>query len=121
VGRQAKAQGSVYIQFIGGPRHDHDYGSDGAIDSAKHRLDAFDIIGFLEHLDHFKQRMLEDFGIRLNIPHKRKSPARKHDPHRQMMTEYKQSHGYRKRVADICVPDIKLYEHALEKFVRQIS
>jgi hypothetical protein len=114
-GREGKTQGCLYVQFIGGPRQDHNYASDQAVDSAKQRLDAFDVIGFLEHLSQFRHKMLDHFGIRLNIPHKRRSPARKKKPHRVMMTEYRQSDEYRRRVANVCAPDMELYHYALKR------
>lgn len=111
------ALGATYVRYLGGPRKDQNYHSKAAVEAAKLNLYQYDTIGFLEHIETFKNRMADQHGLRLNFPHKRKSPAEKNHAHKQLMEAYKRSTEYRNRIADICAPDMAIYWFALEAFL----
>lgn len=108
--------GRVYVRYLGGIRADSDYNSADAIEQARSGLDDFDMVGFLHDLNGFSQRVEERLGLKLRIPHKRKSPARKGEDPLASMRRYKESAEIRTQVAALCAPDIELYEYARQRF-----
>lgn len=107
--------GRVYVRYLGGIRPDNDYNSTAALDQARAGLAEFDMVGFLDDLAGFTAGFEAAYGLRLKIPHKRQSPARKDSDPRAAMRRYKESAEIRARVAEICAPDIELYEYARQR------
>lgn len=108
--------GRVYVRYLGGIRGDNDYNSAEAFEQARRGLDDFDMVGFLDDLPGFSQRFEARHGLKLRIPHKRKSPARKGEDPSASMRRYKESAEIRARVTALCAPDIELYEYARQRF-----
>ncbi len=101
-----QSQGYELVKFIGGPREDGDYRSAAALENAKRNIERFALVGFLEDLPGFSRAFRRRFGVRLRVPHLNRTPGHVHggkllaDPVR------------RKQVAELCAPDMAIYEHA---------
>lgn len=108
--------GRIYVRYLGGIRADNDYNSREAVEQARIGLGDFDMLGFLSDLPRFSQRFEARHALKLRIPHKRKSPARKSEDARALMQRYKQSAEIRSQVTALCAPDIELYEYARQRF-----
>lgn len=99
--------GTTYVRYIGGLRVDGDYSSEKAIKEATVMLETIDILGVLENLDHFNSAISERLGIKIKLPHRRRSPA-----DRSLVEKIKNSTEYRRQVEKLCIPDLELYERA---------
>jgi len=104
---RARGMGTTYIRYIGGLRKNGDYSSPEAVANALEMLKALDIVGFLEDLEFMRSQVLERIGIKLDFPHRRKSPSDKSSQDR-----IKGSDLYRRAVESICAPDLEFYEKA---------
>lgn len=111
---EAKAFGSMYVRYLGGPREDRDYISRPAVEGALNNLEVFTMVGFLNKLDIFRSHIREDLGINLRFKHKRISPAA---PER--IIQIRESNDYRKAILEHCSADMEIYEQALVKFSNQ--
>jgi len=104
---RARSMGSTYVRYIGGIREDGDYESELAIEDSVNMLHTIDIIGFLDNLGHLQSQIQDKLGLRLKVPHRRRSPAEE-----TVMGKIKNSKEYRMAIETLCQPDMKLYDHA---------
>jgi len=102
---RARNMGTTYVKYIGGLREDGDYSSDKALLEAMEMLPTIDIIGVLENLDHLGSEIHRQLGINVKFPHRRRSPA-----DRSIMDKIKSSVELRKKVEELCAPDMELYD-----------
>jgi len=112
---QAKSIGHDYVKYLGGAREHSDYASKDAIESAIANLHKFEIVGFLEYLDHFVESFRECFGICLKIQKKNQSPVSNSFRNRLVTEEIEEI------IQDICKPDIEVYKYAKENFLYEIG
>lgn len=113
---RAVSLATTYVKYIGGTRQDRDYTCRSAVDGALANLDMFDIVGFLDHLDAFREQIQENTGFNLRFEHRRQSPA---DP--TIKRTIKDSKEYRTAVERLCEPDMEVYEQALIKFPYRVA
>lgn len=102
--------GCTYIRFIGGIQPDEDPRSQQAIERAKENVMSFDEIGLLEELQLFQRSVRENIGVQIGIPHKRDNPAKQRKDVLDNYQEVKSSTTVRNRIAEICQPDIELFD-----------
>lgn len=105
--RHARDFGTTYVQYLGGIDPDGDYTQPSAIARAQKALDVIDEVAFLDALPAFIALMKQRHGMRLRIPHERKSPVPAEEVRR-----YKDSKDIRATITALCAPDIAVYEHA---------
>ena len=112
--RRSQTQGSEYVKkFYGTVNKNIDYASKQAIERAKNNLHKFRVVGFLEHLDDFTIRLEEAFGIRVKIPKINVGPKSKSYINSVIDEEIME------RIKIICKPDIKIYQYAIDNFLRK--
>jgi len=104
------SQGYELVKFLGGADRGGDYTSTQAISRAKDNLNKFEIIGFLEDLDSFSSKFSDHFHVNLNIGKKNQSPAPKQYRRSTIAPELLE------RIAEVCQPDIQVYEYAVRNF-----
>ena len=79
------------------------------IRQAIRNLDKFELVGVLEHIDQFYYDFHKRFGAKLYTLHERRNPAS------ELQREAKRDPEIRRRVEEVCQPDLELYHHALQK------
>ena len=102
--------GRRYVEYFAGPFHLPASDAASEIERAKNNLDKFTVVGFLDDLADFRQRMYETLGVRLRIGHENQRHVDQRDTHihpAQMA-----------RIEALCAPDIAIYEHARTHFLR---
>lgn len=103
-GVEAQKFGHNYVSSLGldNPR------SSGAIRAAKQLLsEKFAVVGCLEQLDDFNERMRSDLGLDLNIEHRNRSPERPETSDQVL-----------RQIRDLCAPNIEIYEYVRNTLVR---
>jgi hypothetical protein len=107
-------QGRHYALLFGenysGLPADADFGSAQAVEAAKRNLDKFAAVGFLDDMAGFKRRLKDVLGISLNIRHENKGKVKDQTKKRVVTPEV------RRRIEQLCAPDIEIYEYARSKF-----
>jgi hypothetical protein len=103
------ADGSDYVSWLTGLSLKDDAISDRAVEHAIRNLDNFTLIGVLEKMDLFVRDFHKTFGVKLDIEHLRKNPLSKNKQEKEITDRVK------KRVEEICQPNIKVYQAALER------
>jgi hypothetical protein len=106
-----QSQGYELVKFLGGPDRNGDYASSKAIKRAKKNLDQFDIVGFLEHHDHFINQFYARFGRRLNVRQINPGPVSK-SYQRSIVDE-----AVKREIAAVCSPDREVYDYAINHFL----
>lgn len=104
-----KAQGTQYVLYLGGRSNGNDHGSPEAVRRAKKNIENFAIIGFLDKLGDFVDRIQYRFGIRLNIGNKNVTP-KKQD--REPISK-----AIRGQIENICERDYEIYNYARNKIL----
>jgi len=107
--------GCTYIRFIGGIQPDEDPRSQQVIARAKENVKSFDEIGLLEDMESFQKSVFENIGVKIRIPHKRDNPAKQRKDVLEDYKEVKNSPSVRNRIAEICQPDLELFEFIRHK------
>ncbi len=95
--------GHFYLNYFAGfpLKKNYDFNNlSERIEMAKENILKFDLVGFLEDLEHFKAQFKKQFGLNLRIPHKNKSSVSKPQI---------DSHCLEK-IREICQPDREIYE-----------
>jgi len=110
-GQQAVSLATTYVRYLGGVRENRDYATKSAVNRAIANMDMFDTIGFLEHLDAFREQISKSIGVKLRSEHRRRSPA---DP--ALGKKIRDSLDFRNAVERLCEPDLEIYEQALLRF-----
>jgi len=95
-------QGSAFVQFLTG-RDPDDATSVDAIETALDNLARFAVVGLLEDVSRFEREFEAELGVRLRIPRRNASPLPAHR-RRGLVTG-----GMRRRVEEICAPDLRLH------------
>lgn len=103
------AEGSDYVRCLTGLSLFHDSNSKRAVEQAIGNLHNFFLIGVLEKIDVFKNKFKRQFGTKLYIERFRSNPLPKSKQEEQI------SDGIKKRVEEICQPDIQVYNAALAR------
>ncbi len=98
--------GSQYIDFF---TDGENLRSQASIDQTIDTLDHYDLVGILEHLDHFKNEFRENFGRELIIEKKNKNPLSAKEIKHQVSDEQLG------QIEEICKPDMAVYSHFLSK------
>lgn len=103
--------GSIYVNFLtsGNSTTDLRLRSHEAISNAIENLKKCSVIGVLENLDLFIRDFYNTFGKSLKIKMKRKGPVSLKE-RQSFITD-----DIRKKVEEICRPDIQVYEAALKQ------
>jgi hypothetical protein len=110
-----QSQGYELVKFVGGPDEEGDYRSQRAIDRAKENLHKFDVLGILEYQEDFLKKFETRFGMRLILERRNQSPR---------SAEYRKSvitPEMEEQIRMICKPDLELYHHAVEQFIKSRS
>jgi len=108
LGRQT---GRVYVNFLGGADEKGDYGDAGAINRAKENLHKFALVGCLECLEDFERLFAARFGRNLKIRVLNQNPKPKSEREAILSEEIKE------KIAEICQPDIEIYQYALDTII----
>ena len=104
--------GRLYIRNLteGSVRPDvHTTDTSKAVASAIKVLEGFSLVGCLENLDAMCAQFEHKFGVKLRIPVSNRNPVGK-DKQREQISE-----KIRKKVAEICQPDMEVYNYALSR------
>jgi hypothetical protein len=109
-----RSQGYEFVKFIGGPIRDGNYASREAIDRAKENLGKIHVVGMLEHLDDFRAKFKARLGVDLKIPEMNISPVSRSTRETTVTEEIKE------QIREICRPDIEVYRHAVERYVKDV-
>ncbi|MEH6607262.1 MAG: hypothetical protein V7711_16905 [Pseudomonadales bacterium] len=96
--------GSMYVGFLSDVP---DRRSEEAIQDAIDSLKRFSLVGVMENLEKFTTSFEAAFGRKLEIPNKNQSPASQIQM--EVVTD-----EIKARVAEICAPDIRIYNYAIE-------
>lgn len=107
-----RSQGYEYVKFLGGAERGRDYRSIESIDRAKRNLDRFAVAGTHDHQDAFLRLFRKRFGVKLHIKRLNRSPVD------NTMRDAEITPAIRERIVDLSGPDMALYEHFLDRFVR---
>lgn len=102
-------QGHFLVYYLTGQGVDSTFVSQRVVDQAVENLEKFALVGCLEHLDNFTRQFEKRFSLKLDIPLANTNPLSKSEQ------GYKITDDMRKRVEEICQPDLVLYNHALSK------
>jgi hypothetical protein len=87
-----------------------DYFSEDGPDEAKATLEQFDVVGFLDDLNDFRDRVVSYLGERPEILHHNSNPVAKRK-RKELVTP-----AIRDEVRELCGPDLDVYEWARERF-----
>lgn len=111
---QAVEEGAKYVRYLGGFRHPDSLGDGAVIAAAKGLLSSFDVVGTLEQLPAFEQRLSALLGRSVRVPHLRKA-ADFREPGGRTSADYNAlfTEAVNARVRVLCAPDYALYRHAL--------
>lgn len=107
-----QSRGYTYVKLLGGISEARDYTSEQAISRAKENLDKFSVVGCLEYQEDFVRQFREQFGRRLKIGMLNQSPKPAVDRKSIITKEIEEE------IKVICRPDIEVYQHAINKFVK---
>ena len=107
-----KSQGYEYVKFIGGASRGRDYRSKESIDRAKRNLDLIEVAGAHEHQATFLRQFQKRFGVKLRIDRLNRGPVTDKKRDARITPEI------RKKIEEICEPDIAVYKHFIDRFVR---
>ena len=112
---RGKMIGHEYVKFYGGARKDSNYTSRHSIENAKKNLLKFEIVGFLEYIDHFIKSFDKRFGVRLKVKRKNQSPV-SDSYRRHFITE-----EVEEKIREVCKPDLEIYEYAIDTYLNRIE
>lgn len=82
---------------------------DARIAASLRNIERCAVVGVLENLTRFQQDFVERFGVRVSIPHRNRSP------NTQGKRCAERDARLRARVAELCAPDMAVYEHVLRR------
>lgn len=105
------ALGSDYVRKLTQGFHGTEAASKEAVTQAIENLKKFALIGVLERLDLFARDFHRLFGVKLFLEKKNMNPVSR-EKQREEITE-----EIRKKVEEICLPDIEVYEWAVQRIV----
>lgn len=108
-----QSQGYEYVKFLGGADETEDYTSEQALQRTKDNLHKFSVVGFLEYQEDFVKQFEERFGRRLKIAVTNQSP-KPESYQKNIITE-----DIKEKIRAICMPDIEIYQYAVENFVKK--
>lgn len=94
---RAVAFGRTYVRYLS---------EKGDVDEALGNLDRFDLVGTLERLPEFLNRLERMSGTSFSVGHRNKSPLAAHQQQELITCRL------RARVEELCEPDMRVYEHA---------
>ena len=103
--------GREYIKFLGG-FFENKIQNREAIEKAKSNLEFFDVIGFLEYKIDFIQKFNSRFGVKLSLTKKNENPKSEAFKKSLLTEEIKE------KIAEVCIPDIALYNYAVENYLK---
>jgi hypothetical protein len=98
--------GAMFVYYFSGLEPSHDMRSAEAIERARNNLRKFDVVGLLEDLPRFQERLGDVLDIRVKIGHENKGRA-DGSTKRTIITP-----ELRRRIEELCCPDIEIYELA---------
>lgn len=101
---RAKRLGATYVEYFCGLPKEADIRSEHAIASAIRNLGRMDVVGRLDRLDIFKKKIRRKLDIIVRIGHENSAAARSNAPTPDL------SPALRARIAEICEPDIAVWE-----------
>ncbi len=101
--------GSIYMRFLTRRDSTAEYRSKEAISNAIENLKKFTVVGVLEKQDLFIRDFHKTFGKKLKIKKKRLGPISV-DKRQSFISD-----EIRKKVEEICRPDIEVYEYVLKQ------
>lgn len=104
-----RSQGHEMIKFIGGADKSGDYTSTEALERAKANLNRFDLIGFVEDMQRFKQDFKSATGVSIDIGKKNPSPVGNSLKRKMLNSQTLE------KIKELCVPDYALYQYAKKK------
>jgi hypothetical protein len=107
------ADGSDYVRWLTGLGLKEDTRTEGAIEQAIRNMEKFTLVGVLERRDLLVRDFHKTFGVKLDIEHLRKNPLSRNKQERQI------TDGVKKKVEEICRPNSRVYEAALERISRE--
>ncbi len=107
-----RSQGYEYVKYLGGAEKGRDYRSLESIERAKRNLDRFAVAGTHDHQEAFLRLFQKQFGVQLQIKMINRGPV-DHSKRDAVITP-----AIRERIVELSGPDIALYEHFLDRFIR---
>ncbi|MGI9263474.1 MAG: sulfotransferase family 2 domain-containing protein [Gammaproteobacteria bacterium] len=107
---EGRQYGAAYCDYFSGLNPFEDFGSSDAIASAKKNLALFAVVGFLDDLDDFRQKISREFGFRPRIGHKNRGATPKPVIGDTLSPEILD------RIDVLCSPDREIFEFARQEF-----
>ncbi|MBD3196112.1 MAG: hypothetical protein GF317_13725 [Candidatus Lokiarchaeota archaeon] len=98
--------GYDYSKYLGGVNEKNNYNNELQIERAKQNLDKFQIVGFLDYLDHFIKKFNLITNVNLNIPHINVSRKGRENI----------SEDHIAKIKLLCKTDIEIYDYAKRKY-----
>ena len=102
--QEGKLQGTIYLRHFNACRKEADIRSDAARKEALEALAKIQVVGFLDEQHQFFNDLQQALGLRIRLKNKNRNPA--NEEKKKLM----QDPEIRKKVIDLCEPDIALYE-----------
>ena len=102
---RARRLGATYSEFYSGLPISSDFASDEAVARAVKNLDKFDVVGRLDDLPEFEERLKATLGVRIRVGYENKMNVGNSEA-RQSLTPEQMS-----RVEELCRPDLAVWEH----------
>jgi len=107
---RARRMGAKYVEYYCGLPKTCDLTSAKSIDAALANLDRFDIVGRLDRLSDFEQKVEDTLGFRLKIGHENKMQTQQVAKRKNLSPEL------RKRAEELCAPDMAVWNFVKEKY-----
>jgi len=103
---RGQVRGQNYINYFGNFDRHGNIDPDEKLEFAKANLSKFAVVGFLEHLEDFTNRLMDKFQLNVHIPHMNKNPVAKPAVSDDVIH----------RIEEICKYDRLLYDYAKAQF-----
>ena len=109
---EGRQYGAAYCDYFSGLSAFEDFGTANAIARAKRNLSLFAVVGFLDDLGDFRQRVGKEFGFRPRVGHKNRGLASIKGIEKSVSPQTLD------RIELLCSPDREIYEFAKSEFGR---
>ena len=104
-----RLKGAEYVRFLTGVHDLERLHSKELIEAAIDCLNAFDVVGLLEHLEDFSTRFEDRYQTPLALPKLNTNPVGPREMEDRVTPEI------RRRLRDICMPDIVVHDYVRKK------
>jgi hypothetical protein len=106
---EAIREGNMYVRILNGLDEAEVLRCSDAVETACRVLDGLSVVGTVEAMDSFREKVADTLGLRLKVGRRNPTPAPE-SALRQQVTEQ-----IRRRVEELCQSDLRVYRHAGEE------